>query len=42
MSDLWGYNPSCDGDFCPYNCDKCGKADGAIEDEVTEDDQTCD
>ncbi len=36
MSDLWGYEPQkCDGDFCPYNCDKCGKADeDGEEDEI--------
>lgn len=26
MSDLWKYDPvMCDGDFCPRDCDKCGK-----------------
>lgn len=32
MSDLWAYYPDvCDGDFCPMNCDICGKADDAQE-----------
>lgn len=26
MSDLWSYRPEkCDGDFCPFDCDKCPK-----------------
>ena len=34
MSDLWGYEPKkCDGDYCPYDCDKCGKADEYDEDD---------
>lgn len=33
MSDLWGYNEKCEGDFCPYDCDKCAKADYSIEEE---------
>lgn len=33
-ADLWAYNPDiCDGDFCPMNCDICGKADREEEDE---------
>ena len=32
MSDLWAYNPEiCDGDFCPLDCDRCGKRDAAME-----------
>lgn len=28
--DMWAYNPDvCDGDFCPMNCDICGKAEKA-------------
>ena len=38
MSDLWAYRPEvCDGDFCPINCDICGKAD--MDEEEDEDDQ---
>ncbi len=34
MSDLWAYSPErCDGDFCPQDCDICGKADGEDEDD---------
>ena len=29
---LWAYLPEiCDGDFCPYDCDNCGKAEECIE-----------
>ena len=32
MSDLWSYRPEkCDGDYCPMDCDKCYKADEAME-----------
>ena len=25
---LWSYSPEkCEGDFCPNDCDRCGKAD---------------
>jgi len=31
MTDLWAYYPPiCDGDFCPMNCDICGKHDEAM------------
>lgn len=35
---LWAYNPDkCDGDFCPMNCDICGKA---YSEEVDEEDES--
>ena len=31
---LWAYNSDkCDGDFCPMNCDICGKADSEEEED---------
>lgn len=34
VSELWAYRPEvCDGDFCPCNCDCCGKADWDDEEE---------
>jgi len=34
MSDLWAYSPEkCDGDFCPMNCDICGKKYDDLEEE---------
>lgn len=28
MSDLWAYAAEkCDNDYCPYDCDRCGKAE---------------
>ena len=39
MSDLWAYDPEkCDGDFCPMNCDICGKKYDDLEGEEEEDD----
>ena len=30
MKDIYAYNPDiCDGDYCPMNCDICGKKDAA-------------
>lgn len=32
MKNVYAYNPSvCDGDFCPMDCDVCGKKDDAEE-----------
>ena len=39
MSDLWCYDPEiCDGDFCPMNCDICGKKELVLEKDMKEDD----
>ena len=39
MSGLWAYEPEkCDGDFCPMNCDICGKKYDDLEGEEEEDD----
>lgn len=38
MSDLWLYTPDiCDGDFCPQDCDRCYKADAAMEAQAEDD-----
>lgn len=39
MSDLWLYTPEiCDGDYCPLDCDRCYKADAAMEAQCEEED----
>lgn len=32
MSDRWAYTSRCDGDYCPGDCDRCGKAEEIYED----------
>lgn len=35
--DIWAYDPDiCDGDFCPMNCDICGKTEKVLEKEAAE------
>lgn len=36
MSNLWAYTERCDGDYCPGDCDRCGKAEGAYEEDNCE------
>ena len=32
----WSYEPAkCDGDYCPGDCDLCGKADEDAEEDST-------
>lgn len=37
MTDLWAYTSRCDGDYCPGDCDRCGKAEEIYEEDFGDD-----